>query len=381
MSADDHQPLWAGVGHEAVDDGTAAVLQGMMAMLAEVLGGVERRLANLERTAGRRLDTAEGRLTAGQVEEAVAAAVEGLEQRLRQSWDPRQVEEAVAAAVEGLEQRLRQSRDAGQAGASAAMSGALDRLGALSGQVETMRAELAGVADRLERSPVVDRVESLRASVAAMEAEVAETREVLVDHPVIEVGAAVARLSEEIEALVQQPGPGPAVAMVAAGLAERFEERTRAVVELLEANAGVARQLWERTEAFLDRGGYEELAVAQALEDIIDNQEVLSDSIQQLVASVEGRQVGLDALLDTVRAMAVTNEGMAVRVDDTRERMAALTVAVESLHSLLSEHVEETASSFGRRASEAGRKLAADLGLKTRAKRPAEAPQLEGGPP
>lgn len=47
----------------------------------------------------------------------------------------------------------------------------------------------------------------------------------------------------------------------------------------------------------------------------------------------------------------------------------AVLAAVEDLRRLLQAHVEETANSLGRRATDAGRRLASDLGL--RGRRPA----------
>lgn len=55
-------------------------------------------------------------------------------------------------------------------------------------------------------------------------------------------------------------------------------------------------------------------------------------------------------------------------------RAGAIEAAVEALHRLLQAHVDETSHSLGRRAGEAGRRLAADLGLRSR-------PRPGAGPP
>ena len=54
------------------------------------------------------------------------------------------------------------------------------------------------------------------------------------------------------------------------------------------------------------------------------------------------------------------------RADVVDRRMASLEEAVASVRSLLQEHADETAHSLGRRATDAGRRLASDLGLRPR---------------
>lgn len=53
------------------------------------------------------------------------------------------------------------------------------------------------------------------------------------------------------------------------------------------------------------------------------------------------------------------------------QRSAALATAIEALHQLVQAHVDDTAHSLSRRASDAGRRLAGDLGLRGRPKPPA----------
>lgn len=48
------------------------------------------------------------------------------------------------------------------------------------------------------------------------------------------------------------------------------------------------------------------------------------------------------------------------------QRVAALSVSIDATRTLLDQHVEDTAQSLGRRATEVGRKLAADLGFRPR---------------
>lgn len=51
-------------------------------------------------------------------------------------------------------------------------------------------------------------------------------------------------------------------------------------------------------------------------------------------------------------------------------RIGALAAAIDDLRALLQAHADDAAHSLGRRAGEAGRRLAADLGLRTRPKGP-----------
>ncbi|MGH9149403.1 MAG: hypothetical protein ACRD0F_03595, partial [Acidimicrobiales bacterium] len=54
------------------------------------------------------------------------------------------------------------------------------------------------------------------------------------------------------------------------------------------------------------------------------------------------------------------------------QRVASLSVSVEAVRSALDQHIDDTANSLGRRAGEASRRLAADLGLTRR--RPGKEP-------
>lgn len=56
------------------------------------------------------------------------------------------------------------------------------------------------------------------------------------------------------------------------------------------------------------------------------------------------------------------------------QRTAALATALDAMRALLQAHVDDTANSLGRRAGEAGRRLASDLGLRGRPKPPSLGP-------
>lgn len=150
----------------------------------------------------------------------------------------------------------------------------------------------------------------------------------------------------------------------------------------------------------------------------------LEEAMERVLVAVEGRQAGIDLVLDTLRSLATRVEAMGVRVERAREGIeevvrstawlpdatrslqalessavgrpaaadadavaalgqavrsqserfeqhaAELAAAVASLRALLDAHVQETAHSLGRRATEAGRRLAGDLGLRGRPRQP-----------
>lgn len=280
-----------------------------------------------------------------------------------------------------------------------------DVLGAMDQRMANMEAAVRGLqADEAEAATLRRAIDSVQ-GVGAMEAELAAMRAALVDHPAATVHTAVERMSQQIDALCMQPGPGPAMGMIAAGLAERFEERTQLVVSLLQEHAEYMGALTEEVNV----------------------------TVQRLEATVEARQAGLDALLDTLRAVASSVETMGVRVeeatdrintvldagealpevvqglkeiggalaeqalalDDTAavnlatlvrtesellaQRISAVAVAVDALQEALGGHPDLAGGSLGRKASEAGRRLVADLGFAAKPKpKPREEPPEPG---
>ena len=71
-------------------------------------------------------------------------------------------------------------------------------------------------------------------------------------------------------------------------------------------------------------------------------------------------------------ARAVVVGDQLLRQSDLLERRTAdLAAAVDSVRALVQSHMDDTAHSLGRRAGEAGRRLASDLGLRGRPKPPA----------
>jgi hypothetical protein len=261
------------------------------------------------------------------------------------------------------------------------------RLGTMEAAMRSLQADQDQAGELRHALSQLGRVEGI-------EADLSEIRAALVDHPAATVYDAIAHLTLQVDTLVAQPGPGPAMAMVAAGLSERFEQRTQGLVDLLQEHAEVVPALTEQVER----------------------------AMQGLVAAVEGRQAGLDALLDTVQAVASAIEGMGARIDEARDRfvavfragedlhaamdslrkaeeairataqmiedqgmagltavvreesellaqrISAISVSLDSVQALLAGHVQDSAHSLGRKASEAGRRLVADLGLAGRSR-------------
>ena len=100
------------------------------------------------------------------------------------------------------------------------------------------------------------------------------------------------------------------------------------------------------------------------------------DAIEEALARAGERGDGpgeaeLDASLASLRA-SMEHQG---RLLD--ERTTAITAAVGALRTVLEAHVAETSHSLGRRAGEAGRRLASDLGL--RRPRPEDGPSRPPG--
>ncbi len=343
------------------EDGSTAVLQGLMSMLGEVLGRLDGRLGALEE----RLDDERG---LDQREAVTLAALERLEHRLERveaaatsGQDDGQA--AVAAGFERLSRQLERLETRGAPAAS--VQAALSRLEEVAGAVDTIGYGLASLADGVTSTEPPQWVQGLQDTLEAVGGEVAELQRSLVQDPP-GVQEALGRLDREVQVLRSQPGPGPALAMVAAGLAERFEERTDALVSSLQDNAAYSRRLWERVEELHDGRGFDELAVAEALEYIADRVESLTDSLEQSLPSGDGPAPRLDSVQTTLTTLVSTVERLRRGSEDLRGRVAALTASVDSLRVEGDVGTLPGSSGLGRRASEVGRRWASDLGLRGR---------------
>jgi hypothetical protein len=290
----------------------------------------------------------------------------------------------VIAALERLGQQLEQleERDPAKLGLERAVS----RLDDLSAAVDSIGYGMAAIADLMTTPPALsggqpEWPDGVRSALLALGEGVVELRQELQVQPVAELRGTARRLEGQLTLLTKQmasqPGPGAAVAMVAAGLAERFEERTEALTELLGAHATYVRQTWERIEGILDGGGFDQLAVGEALEHVIGNQELMADSVERVIGRLEDLhampQTADDSLArEALERLNAGMEGVGVKVDDVRRRLAALARTLE-----LSSHetgpdpdAPDPASVIGRRATTAGRRLANDLGLRGRGRSP-----------
>lgn len=220
----------------------------------------------------------------------------------------------VSALVEALDERARQ---AGSEGATAAVKGVL----------ASVAESLRGIESRLER------LEERVADLAEGDEEAAASA--LVDQVQGGLGAFNSRLARLEEAFIQAvEDSGP----------EAVVEQVRAVVE--EMLAGKVASDAEVTSA---------LAALSA----------------QMPALHEAVELGPARLTSIEKAVEAVRQELTTLVHKEAElltqRVAALSVAVETTRTVLDRHVEETANSLGRKATEAGRRLAADLGLRRRA--------------
>lgn len=239
--------------------------------------------------------------------------------------------------------------------------------------------------------------------------------------PVVGLRAAIERVEQQVAAFVAQPGPGPAMAMVAAGLAERFEARTDALVDLLTSSANridavstvphdvaAVRDTIQAMFDSVERHGAVSTQVAQLL---LENRAALGREIDRLQEIVSGQgadlgervQAALEAaaradahaadmgmvvserideaaarLVADVQAMVSTGQdparldAVADRISQSvrsesellTQRVASLSVAVDNLRTTIDTVAEDMSNSIGRKATEVGRRLAADLGIK-----------------
>jgi chromosome segregation ATPase len=184
------------------------------------------------------------------------------------------------------------------------------------------------------------------------------------DQPAALVHDALARMEDQVASLVAQPGPGPAMAMVAAGLAERFESRTEAVVDLVrtltrevtdlrgqvEEGAGQS-QVHERMAELLAVAGShaartEELAAAQAAyaghaEQLAEHAQHVAHSTDQMAHTTEQVALTTTELASQAQQLAGGQAAQIARIDDLAAEMArredALATAVQQLRQAVHE--------------------------------------------
>jgi hypothetical protein len=220
----------------------------------------------------------------------------------------------VAALVEALDQRARQ---AGSEGATTVVRGVL-----------------ASVAESLSR--IESRLERLEERVAERAAEDEEgATSALVDQVQGGLGAFNSRLARLEEAFIQAvEDSGP----------EAVVDQVRSAVEEIVAGTG-------RTDP----------EVGAALAALAAQMPALQEAVERGPARLGAIEEALEAVREELTGLVHKEAELLT------QRVAALSVAVETTRSVLDGHVEETANSLGRKATEAGRRLAADLGLRRRA--------------
>lgn len=391
--------------HEDVltaDTGTSAILHGMLGTLSEVLGGLERRLDAMEAT-----------IAAGHD----ASAVRALEAKVAALAD--MLHATLGGAVERLDARAVETDEALASGLRAA----LDRLGELAADVTALRSapppldgeavtaalgalgeDRAAVREMLADldaavSGLAERREADASAVAelagAMRAQAEETRgrldeqdtalreigEALVDVAAAAAADRTAVLVEEMAGLRRAVTESAEDGELAEALrrlqftVESDHIDLRGIHEAMEAvQAQTARTVADGVSGLLQVVEEQRTTVGEGFFDMAARQSAMLEALDRVaVAAVDARPDTSEvarALAEVREALeklaAVEGVGEVVRRESEllTQRVAALSVAVESLRALLSAHIDETANSLSRKATEVGRKLATDLGIR-----------------
>ena len=202
-----------------------------------------------------------------------------------------------------------------------------------------------------EITAALDAPDDLDQRLGAVAADLAAVRDALVDHPAATLAEAIARVEQQVGAFVSQPGPGPAMAMVAAGLAERFESRTDGLVELLTAlsrdlaTLATAPASLDSLSARLDEVGAATMAATASLPEALaaerqaiearlgEAQEALAAVASDLPDAVGARLDAAEAaiaerLRTAAAAVEAVPEAVAARLDAAEAAMAAVPEAV-----------------------------------------------------
>ena len=336
--------------HEDVltaDPGTSAILHGMLATLSEVLGGLERRLDAMEATIAAGHDASAVRA----LEANVAALAATLQATL-------------GGAVERLDARAVETDEALAGGLRAA----LGRLGELSADVAALRS-----------APSLDgeAVTAALAEVRAGQRRQGEAIEALAS-AVVALGEDVRSRLDEQDATLRELGG--AIVAEDGELAEALRRLQftvesdhtdlRGIHEAMEAvQSQTARTVADGVSGLLQAAEEQRAAVGEGFFDMAARQSAVLEALDRVAAPPDTSEVAqaLAEVRDALEKLAaVEGVGDVVRRESEllTQRVAALSVAVESLRALLADHVEETANSLGRKATEVGRKLATDLGIR-----------------
>ncbi|MDP9442724.1 MAG: hypothetical protein M3P34_11230 [Actinomycetota bacterium] len=260
----------------------------------------------------------------------------------------------VSALVEAIDARARQ---AGSEGAATLLRGTLSSVSEV----------LTAIQDRLDRledlladrpEPATSISDQVQAGLASFNARLGRLEEAFVR--AVEDSGSGTDVVEQLRqtvlgALQEAPVPDdPRLDALAArleGLDRQLADQADVIRRLVE-RVEAARQMVERVE---EAGTDELVLLRRSLESLVEAQgqtpvETPGDSGSELA----------DQVKEVVRREA----------ELLTQRVAALAVGVEATRALLEQHVEETENSLGRKASEVTRRLASDLGLRSRRAQP-----------
>lgn len=341
-------------GWAAVQDRQGEAIERILAGqrdLAEHIEGVARGLAEDSTAATLRasVDTIGETLVAMRAADAAdAEAISRLQRHL----------DALAAEAGGIA-RLHEALDAmaadriTQAGIDAALStlaDAVQNVGATAQEALQSSHQSTEALGRLSTAvgsieahqPAIDAV---AAGVAGMAAGLERLDAALTDHPAAHLHEAMADVTTKVDSLVAQPGPGPAMAMVAAGLAERFESRTDALTGTLEQLVDALASTNDRMEATAREGA----ALGRQL---VDQVAALLDAG---FGAVAGDAQSVRAALDRLAAAAGADHDDIVElraavstvVDETRRSMTGHLAAMDERQSASDDALHGLAAALG----------------------------------
>ena len=359
-------------------EGATTVLRGMVGSVSETMGSIEDRLERLEQRLAAGGGMAGGGAGGGDtaIAEAVQSALATFNSRLGR------LEEAFVQAVEesgsGTEQVVDQIREAVVSAMASLPPPAPIQTDGEQGTSVDLTAAFAPVLTRLESLEIAVRKPSPVAPVPP-------------PPPPPDLAGAVAplasllhRIDTAVQQLLDEPlaEPVPDVGVALAPFVERLERLEGAVRALADAplpesprpiefppppdlDAAIAPVLGrlERLE-----GAVRALADAPPPEPPPSIEFPPPPDLDAAIAPVLGR---LDALAKQSEAPPAAGplnhepvlDALRKEAELLTQRVAALAVGVEATRAMLEQHVADTEDSLGRKATEVGRRLAADLGI------------------
>lgn len=371
-------------------DAFAARLEDVATLLTATAGAlpdlvaerVDAAAAGLPDLVGTRLDDVRSRIDAAA--SALASTSASLPEALAAD------RESLAAKLDAIAAAANERLDA----ATSIAAGLPDALAEATASIpEALAADRTGIAERLDLTVVsfATAAESLRSDLAARLDRVDAVPEDLAGRvqSFIEVQFAelarredaVATALHDLRAGVERAGADPALAGTV--------DRVRQVVEGQQGDVVAMRDALRSLFDSVERQGSVSAQVAELL---LENRAAVAREVERLQSIVTSNAGELaERVRDATQTMRADVQAMAATGEDPRQldavadrisesvrreselltqRVAALSVAVEALRSMLDAHVEETSNSIGRKASEVGRKLAADFGIRNTAKKP-----------